>query len=35
MLIAAEEEQAGRREPYRAVAAMTHTVAQRSACADG
>jgi SAM-dependent methyltransferase len=33
MLIAAEE-QAGRRDPYRAVAAMTHTVAQRSTFAD-
>jgi hypothetical protein len=29
MLIAAEEE-AGRRDPYRAVAALTHTVAQRA-----
>lgn len=33
MLIAVEEE-AGRRDPYRAVAAMTHTVAQRSAFAS-
>lgn len=33
MLITAEE-QAGRRDPYRAVAALTHTVAQRSAFAN-
>jgi SAM-dependent methyltransferase len=29
-MLVATEEQAGRRDPYRAVAAMTHTIAQRS-----